>query len=93
MVDVDVLKLGHHGSRTSTSQEFLDKVNPEYGVITVGKDNKYNHPHKAVMDRVKNKNIKIHRTDECGDIIFKSTGNGVEIDCNEGSYSYRDKAA
>lgn len=91
MVDVDVLKLGHHGSRTSTSQEFLDKVNPEYGVITVGKDNKYNHPHKAVMDRVKNKDIEIHRTDECGDIIFKSTGQGVETDCIEGSYLYRDK--
>lgn len=88
--DVDVLKVGHHGSKSSTSQSFLDKVNPEFAVITVGKDNKYNHPHKIVMDRLKSDSIKIHRTDECGNVVFKSTGKGVETLCKEGSYSYRD---
>ncbi|MGL4742537.1 MAG: ComEC/Rec2 family competence protein [Sarcina sp.] len=91
MPDVDVLKVGHHGSKSSTTQEFLDKVKPEIAVITVGKDNKYNHPHKVVMDRIQNSNIKVHRTDECGSIIFKSTGNGVKTDCKEGTYKYGDK--
>ncbi|MGL5821178.1 MAG: MBL fold metallo-hydrolase [Sarcina sp.] len=91
MPDVDVLKVGHHGSKSSTSQEFLDKVNPEFAIVTVGKDNKYNHPHKVVMDRIQNSNIKVHRTDECGSIIFKSTGNGVKTDCKEGTYKYGDK--
>lgn len=88
--DVDVLKVGHHGSRSSTTQQFLDKVNPEYAVITVGKDNKYHHPHRAVMDKLKTKKIEVHRTDECGTIIFESTGNGVKTDCKEGTYTYRD---
>ncbi|MEG1482703.1 ComEC/Rec2 family competence protein [Clostridium sp.] len=90
MIDIDVLKVAHHGSRTSTTSEFLNKVNPEYAVLTVGKDNKYNHPHKETMDKLKNKNIKVHRTDECGNIIFTSTGSGVKTDCSSGSYSYKD---
>lgn len=88
--DVDVLKVGHHGSRTSTTDEFLTKVNPEYAVITVGENNKYGHPHRATMEKLKNKNIEVHRTDECGDIIFTSTGNGVQTSCNTGSYNFRD---
>ncbi|MGL5068759.1 MAG: ComEC/Rec2 family competence protein [Sarcina sp.] len=88
--DVDVLKVGHHGSKSSTSQSFLDKVNPEFAVITVGNDNKYNHPHKVVMDRLKSDSVKIHRTDECGNIVFKSTGKGIETACKDGSYSCRD---
>ena len=88
--DVDVLKVGHHGSRSSTTQKFLDKVNPKYAIITVGKDNKYHHPHRDVMDKLKTKKIEVHRTDECGTIIFESTGNGVKTDCKEGTYKYRD---
>lgn len=90
MTDIDVLKVAHHGSKTGTTTEFLNKVKPEYAVIMVGKDNKYNHPHKVTMDKLKLKNIEVHRNDECGDIIFKSTGNGVSTDCKEGSYDYRD---
>ena len=90
VVDVDLLKVGHHGSRTSTSIEFLNKVTPEYAVITVGKENKYGHPHKSTMDKLKNKNIKVHRTDECGNVVFNSTGNGITTSCTEGSYNYRD---
>ncbi|MGL4654328.1 MAG: MBL fold metallo-hydrolase [Sarcina sp.] len=88
--DVDVLKVGHHGSKSSTTQSFLNKVNPEFAIITVGNDNKYNHPHKVVMERLEDADLEVHRTDECGDIIFKSTGSGVTTACKEGTYSYRD---
>ncbi|WP_154668801.1 ComEC/Rec2 family competence protein [Niameybacter massiliensis] len=70
MIDIDVLKVGHHGSNTSTSKEFLDKVKPEIAVITCGKDNKYGHPHKEVSDRLKD--IKTYRTDLNGNIIITS---------------------
>lgn len=85
--DVDLLKVGHHGSYSSSSKPFIDKINPEYAVILVGEDNKYGHPHKETMDTLKEKGIEIHRSDECGDIIFTSTGNGLEVDCKEGSYN------
>lgn len=87
MIDVDVLKVGHHGSKTSTSQEFLDKIKPEYAIITCGKDNNYGHPHKETMDRLSRvNNLNLHRTDECGTIVFKSTGNGVSTDCKSASF-------
>ena len=85
--DIDLLKVGHHGSYSSSSKLFIDKINPEYAVILVGEDNKYGHPHKETMDTLKEKGIEVHRSDECGDIIFTSTGNGLEVDCKEGSYS------
>lgn len=85
--DVDLLKVGHHGSYSSSSKPFIDKINPEYAVILVGEDNKYGHPHKETMDTLKEKGIEVHRSDECGDIIFRSTGNGLEVDCKEGSYN------
>lgn len=84
--DVDLIKIGHHGSHSSSSQDFLERVTPEYAVITCGKDNKYGHPHKETMDTLKDMNIEVHRSDECGDIVFKSTGNGFTVDCKKGSY-------
>ena len=90
MQDVDVLKIGHHGSNNSTTQSFLDKVNPEYAVILTGK-NSYGHPHAEVLSKLESANIEIHRSDECGDIIFKSTGEGVFTGCKEGSYLANDK--
>lgn len=90
MQDIDVLKIGHHGSKNSTTQSFLDKVNPEYAVILTGK-NSYGHPHSEVLSKLESANIKIHRSDECGDIIFKSTGEGVSTECNEGTYLANDK--
>lgn len=81
-----VLKLGHHGSHTSTSEEFLNKVNPTYGVITVGQDNDYGHPRQNVMDRLKNKGIKVYRTDEQGTIIATSNGAEVKFNAKPGSY-------
>ena len=81
---VDVLKVGHHGSSTSTAEAFLKKVDPTYAVILCGIDNKYCHPHRETMAKLQG--IEVHRSDECGDIIFKSTGNGVVTSCNVGSY-------
>lgn len=84
--DVDLLKVGHHGSHSSTSKTFLDKISPEYAVIMVGKDNKYGHPHKETMEKLKQENIEVHRSDECGNIVVISTGDGLKIDCAKGSY-------
>lgn len=84
--DVDLLKVGHHGSHSSTAKSFLDKVTPEYAIIMVGKDNKYGHPHKETMETLKQENIEVHRSDECGDIVAISTGDGLKIDCKKGSY-------
>ena len=84
---VDLLKVGHHGSNTSSSKSFIDKVNPQYAVILVGENNKYGHPPKEIMDMLKKKSIEVHRSDECGDIIFTSTGNGLKVECKKGSYN------
>ena len=75
----EVLKVGHHGSTTSTTEEFLDLVNPEIAVISVGKENTYGHPEKKILDRLKNKNIKILRTDEIGSIEIISDGKSISI--------------
>lgn len=82
----DVLKVGHHGSKTSTVAEFLNKVNPQYAVISVGKNNEYKHPTEGVMNRIKNKNIKVYRTDEQGTIIATSNGKDIKFNKSPGSY-------
>ncbi|VIF62241.1 beta-lactamase [Clostridioides difficile] len=84
---VDLLKVAHHGSRSSSSQEFLDKVSPEYAVLLVGKGNSYGHPHQETMNKLKKMGVKVHRSDECSDIIFESTGDGVFTSCKDGSYN------
>ena len=73
-IRADVLKLGHHGSSTSTSDYFLGKVNPSIGVISCGKNNKYGHPHKEVMNLLEKYNIIIFRTDKQGSIVLYSDG-------------------
>jgi competence protein ComEC len=86
-VKADVLKVAHHGSSSSTSDEFLKKVNPKYAVISVGKDNDYGHPHKETMDRLKDSGITVYRTDECGTIICTSDGNNISFNSKSGSYN------
>lgn len=78
----DVLKAGHHGSSTSSSDKFLDAVNPKYSVISVGKDNDYGHPHKETIDKFNKRGIKIYRTDESGTIVASSDGNKITFSCN-----------
>lgn len=75
----DVLKVGHHGSRTSTSEKFVEDVGPDYAVISAGKNNKYGHPHKEVLSILEKLNIKILRTDLSGRIVFESDGVNLEI--------------
>lgn len=78
----DVLKLGHHGSHSSTSQAFLDKVNPKYAMVSCGKDNDYGHPHKETIDKLNAKNIKTFRTDISGTIIATSNGDDISFNVN-----------
>jgi competence protein ComEC len=72
-LDSDLLKVGHHGSKYSTTQEFVDEVTPEYSVISSGQ-NKYGHPDPGVIDRLKQKGSQVLRTDQLGDIEFRSDG-------------------
>jgi len=75
-LDSDVLKVSHHGSKTSTSEEFLKEVSPEIAVISCGKNNPYHHPHQEVLKNLEKFDIKILRTDQNGDI--KVTSNGID---------------
>lgn len=75
----DVLKAGHHGSKTSSSEDFIKTVSPEYVVISSGKNNKYGHPHQQVLDILNNFGAKILRTDQSGRIIFESDGVNLKI--------------
>ena len=79
--DIDVLKVGHHGSRTSSIREFIDEINPKYSIISVGKKNRYGHPNKEVLDNL-NKS-KIYRTDQDGSIMFKIKNNRLKIETCE----------
>lgn len=73
-LDSDVLKVGHHGSKTSSSEEFLEKVSPQFAVVSAGKGNSYGHPHSEVLERLEKYGIKISRTDLEGDIKIISNG-------------------
>src|SRR3989338_157175 len=73
-LDSDVLKIGHHGSKTSTSELFIEKVSPEYSIISVEKDNNYGHPHQETLDTLEKYKTKILSTYEKGIIMFKSNG-------------------
>ena len=76
--NIDVLKVGHHGSKTSSGKEFIDEINPKYSVISVGKNNRYGHPNKEVLDTLQDS--KIYRTDQDGSIMFKIKNNKLKIE-------------
>jgi len=73
-LESEVLKLGHHGSDTSSSGLFLDTVDPEFAVVSAGGDNRYGHPHREVVERVSERNITLLETSKAGSVIFLSDG-------------------
>lgn len=78
-IQADVLKVAHHGSSYSTSDKFLETVNPKYAILSVGSGNSYGHPHDEVLNKLLKKNIMIHRTDLEGTIILTSDGKNISI--------------
>ena len=76
--DIDVLKVGHHGSKTSSGKEFIDEINPQYSIISVGTNNRYGHPNKEVLNNLEDS--KIYRTDQDGSIMFKVKNNKLIIE-------------
>ena len=81
-IQADVLKVGHHGSNSSTSQAFLDKVNCKYAIISDAKGNDYGHPHKETLDKLNAKGVKTFRTDLNGTIIATSNGTDITFNVN-----------
>lgn len=75
----DVLKSGHHGSSTSSSEALLDKVDPDYAIISCGEGNKYGHPHDETIERYEEYEIEVYRTDEDGTVIVKIKDNKITI--------------
>ena len=76
--DIDILKVGHHGSKTSSSKNFINEINPKYSIISVGKNNRYGHPNDSVLNNLVAS--KIYRTDQDGSILFKIKNNKLEIE-------------
>ena len=76
--NIDVLKVGHHGSKTSSGKEFIDVIKPNYSVISVGKNNRYGHPNKEVLNNLDHS--KIYRTDQDGSIMFEIKNNKLGIE-------------
>ena len=71
--NIDVLKVGHHESKTSGGKDFINEINPKYSIISVGKNNRYGHPNKEVLENLKYS--KIYRTNQDGSIMFKIKNN------------------
>lgn len=85
-LDAEILKVGHHGSDTSTSEAFLDAISPDYALISTEVGNKYDHPIKVTMDNLKSRNIEVYRTDENGTVVAHITTEDVSFDCQPGDY-------
>ena len=79
-VNADVLKIGHHGSDSSTGQAFLNKVLPKYAVISVGAENSYGHPTEATLNKLSAAGVMTYRTDKDGTIVFTSDGTNISVD-------------
>ena len=87
-IDIDILKLGHHGSKTSTTETFLQWSTPEIGLISAGRDNRYGHPHPSVIDRSQRRNIKLYRTDKHGAIMITTTDEGISMETFRDRYRW-----
>lgn len=86
-IKCDVLKVGHHGSSTSTSQNFLKKTEPKYAVISCGLFNSYGHPTEKTLSALADKGIKTYRTDQQGTIIFTSDGESITVNKEPSEYT------
>ncbi|WP_115642426.1 ComEC/Rec2 family competence protein [Clostridium putrefaciens] len=78
-ISSDVIKLGHHGSSTSSSKDFLDKVNPKYAIVSCAKGNDYGHPHKEIIKDMEKRNITVYRTDLQENIVISSDGKNIKV--------------
>ena len=85
-LDAEILKIGHHGSDTSSSDAFLDAVSPEYGLLSTAVGNKHDHPIGEIMDRYEKRGIEIYRTDQSGTVTLTITATDVEFSCEPGDY-------
>lgn len=79
----DVIKLGHHGSAYSSTENFLDAVKPSYAVVSAGADNEYGHPHPDTLSKIKVRGIRLYRTDQQGTIVFTSDGKTISVNTQE----------
>lgn len=89
-IKCDVLKVGHHGSKTSTSANFLKKTDPEYAVISCGQGNSYGHPGEAVLKRLDKQGISVFRTDIQGTVVFTSDGTELTVNLEPIPYTPAD---
>ncbi|MCF6466390.1 ComEC/Rec2 family competence protein [Clostridium sp. Cult2] len=78
-IKADVIKVGHHGSNSSSGGRFITNVSPHHAVVSCGKGNSYGHPHKETVNRFTGNNIKLYRTDRDGTIVFTSDGNKITV--------------
>lgn len=85
-IQAQILKIGHHGSSSSTSQKFLDAVKPQYAIISVKAGNTYNHPSKKVMNLLEKNNILVYRTDELENIVMTTNGKEIKFNKEPGDY-------
>jgi len=82
-LDCDILKVPHHGSRTSSSDMFLNATTPKYAVISCGKNNSYGHPHNEAIARYASRDIETYRTDKDGDVIFEIDGEKIAVNTSK----------
>lgn len=78
-LEASIIKVAHHGSKSSSTEKFLSLVKPKIAVIGVGKDNNFGHPNLNVIERIKKYTNIVYRTDECGEIEMKFNKNGIQI--------------
>lgn len=81
--NIDVLKVAHHGSNTSSSKKFINKIKPKYAIISVGNNNKYNHPSSEVLEILESVGASIYKTNELGTIVVRSNGENIDIERKE----------
>jgi competence protein ComEC len=80
-LQAEVLKIGHHGGRNSTTPDFLAAVKPRLGIISVGEDNPYGHPHAEVLERLASAGVRVLRTDRDGAVHILMDGKGFQVTC------------